>query len=136
MDTRLLKGALAALVALLLLSAVQAWLPDWTLRSAFGLFAPLDFIATFIAMAVGGALAAQPRFRLVALGIQLLVVAASWIAYSVGPFAAQFAVGRDPTTLLRLNALPLAVGLFAAWSGAWVGERLARRRAPVAAPTP
>lgn len=128
MDTGLLKGALAALVVLLLLSIVQAMLPDWTWRSGVGLFAPVDYLAVFTAMAAGGWVARQRRFRWVALGLYLLAWIATMLALLSVPAAPGTAAARAPMALLGTHALPVAIGLVVAVVGAMAGERVAQRR--------
>lgn len=136
MDTGLLKGTLAALLTLLLLSGVQTLLPDWTWRSGVGLFAPVDVLIVFIAMAVGGAVARQRRFRWVAAGLSLLVWLASMLALLSMPAAPGTAAARAPMALLGLHGLPVLLGMGMAFAGALLGERLAQRRGARRAATP
>lgn len=136
MDTGLLKGALAALVTLLLLSMGQALLPDLTWRTGAGLFAPVDYLAVFVAMLAGGFVARQRRFRWVAPGLYLLAWVATMLALLSVPAAPGTAGVRTPTALVGMHALPVAIGLLIAFAGALAGERLAGRRGARVATAP
>lgn len=131
---RLLAAALVALVVMiaasLLVQIVGASLAR-EVATSIGALPLADVLTAFAAMSAGGVLARSARFRVVAVVLQSTV----WIAIVIALYAAP---GGPASTLplgevVRLNALAFAASLVAAGLGAWVGERLARRRAASAA---
>ena len=127
-DTRLLTGAVAALLGLTLVSAVQVVAGDVSWTTQVGVLAPVDLAGVFAAMTLGGHVARQRRFRWLATLLQLVVVVCTLAAYLLFDTGMHDAM-RAPATLLRLNALPVLLGLGLAFLGAVVGERLALQRA-------
>lgn len=125
-DTRLLTGAVAALLGLTLLTAVQIVVPDLSWKTPAGLIAPLDLAGVFAAMLLGGFIARQRRFRWLAPALQLVAVVCTLATYVLFDTGAHDAA-RDPRNVVRLNALPALLTLLLAFAGAIVGERLAMR---------
>lgn len=128
MDTKILKGTLAAMAVLLALTALQAALPDWTRPTPMGVLAPADWIAALLAMGVGGRVAGERRFVVVAPLLQLVVASITFVVFLASPGAALLSEARTPAALLRVNGVSLLVGLAAAALGAWLGVRAAQAR--------
>ena len=126
-DTRLLTGAVVALIASTLVAGLQVLSPDVTWATPIGLIAPVDLAGIFAAMLLGGFVARQRRFRWLAPLLQLVALACTFAAYLLFDTGMPEAM-RAPTTLFKLNAVPMLLGLVAAFAGAVVGERLAPRR--------
>lgn len=123
MDQRLLTGSVTALAVLLLLNLGLFWFEGarvLALETRAGSLPLLDIAGTFVAMAIGGAIAGA-RFQWVAVAISL----ALWVL----TFALIEPLGRAPqpppdwAETLRFNAMAIVLTLLAAWAGAWVGAR-------------
>ena len=133
LDTRTLTGGVVAL-ALLLAFDLFASLADADLsvdvRTPFGPFSVVTLAVTFVAMAVGGWVARR-GFTWVALALTALTwvtVVVTLLAIAGPDSPAQM---RSVGGVLRYNAAAIVLGLATAWLGAWVGQRLAQRRATV-----
>ena len=133
LDTRILTGGVVAL-ALLLAFDLFASLADadWSVdvRTPFGPFSVVTLAVTFVAMAVGGWVARR-GFTWVALALTALTwvtVVVTLLAIAGPDSPAQM---RSVGGVLRYNAAAIVLGLATAWLGAWVGQRLAQRRATV-----
>lgn len=131
---RMLAGALVALVVMIagsLVVQLAGMQFSREIASPLGVIPLNDIVSVLLAMIAGGAVARSPAFRWVAVALQALVwaaiIATLYLAYD----------GSQVSTLplsnvLRLNAAALASSLLAAGLGAWIGERLALRRAAAA----
>ena len=122
--SRRLVATTVALVLLLGLSGalflVRHSLP--ALTTALGPIAPLELVATMVAMAAGGAIA-RGGFRWIAVALVLAIGLAST--------ASAYALAEQSPPLawvMRNTALQLALSGLAAWAAAFAGERFAARR--------
>lgn len=136
MDKRILLGCLSA-AAVLLLFAIATRLFGLDARQAIdtgiGPIPLIDVFAALIAMAAGGAIARHAQFRWVA----LLLMVAMW-ALTLFTIVSMALPDSPPPMrsiagALKYNALAIVLTLAAAFAGALLGERLARRDRALAA---
>ncbi|MGO4259859.1 hypothetical protein [Lysobacter sp. TAB13] len=131
MDKRILLGCLSA-AGMLLLFGICTKLFGLDARQAintgFGPIPAIDVFAALVAMGLGGAIARHAHFRWVA----LLLMVAMWtltlftvvsMALPDSPLPMRSMAGA-----LKYNAVAIVLTLAAAFGGALLGERLARRR--------
>ena len=125
MSKRVLLGCIAALATMLLfdlLISLSGRQLDLPLETGLGSIPLGGLLVTFGAMLLGGWIARR-RFRWIALGL----AAALWLAVVTLLMIAQPPMD-SLATVLKHNALAIALSLAAAWCGAVIGERLGHRR--------
>lgn len=126
MSKRVLLGCIAALATMLvfdLLISLSGRQLDRPLETGFGSIPLGGLLVTFGAMLLGGWIARR-RFRWIALGL----AAALWLAVVVTLLMIAQPPMDSLATVLKHNALAIALSLAAAWCGAVMGERLGHRR--------
>ena len=122
--SRRLVASAVALVMLLGLSGAlflaRHSLP--ALPTPLGPIAPLELVATMLAMAAGGAIA-RDGFRWIAVALVLSIgLAGAASAYALAEQAPPL------RWLVRNTGLQLALSALVAWAAAFAGERIAARR--------
>lgn len=122
---RLLLATLAALAALLVVNAALRYAPlPIAAAGASPRVSWAEVAGVLLAMALGGAIARDRRFRWIALAI----VAATGALTVALAYLVPAPDGMPPlTTVLRDVAPGVGLGLLAAGLGAWTGERLGPR---------
>ncbi len=131
MDKRILQGSLCAAAVLLLCGFFTKLFgldPIQAIETGIGAIPLIDVLAALLAMAVGAAIARHPQFRWAALLLMVLLWALTLativsLANPDSPEPMRTLVGA-----LRYNAVAIVLSLAAAFGGALLGERIARRQ--------
>lgn len=137
MDKRILYGCIAALGLMLgfdLLTQLSGWKLDLPQRTPLGMVFLGSLLTTFAAMTLGGWIA-QRHFRWIAVVLSVVLwIAVIVVTYSLSPPRGVGAATLSLASIVKFNALAIALSLLASWLGAALGERLAARpRLPVSA---
>lgn len=130
MDKRLLLACLAALAVMLgfdLATLLSGRALDLPVRTGWGTVPVIGLLVTALAMAAGGWVARR-GFRIVALLLAALVWLCVVTVVELGALSSRESL-IGLTDILRHSALAMVLSLVAAWSGAALGERIARHEA-------